>query len=194
MAEARSSAHPRRLCWRRTASGAPAAGMRRSERHGVAVDLARRDVDDSFDPARSAAWAMSSAPPRLVEKKSLGFRNEYGIAICAPRWKTTSIPAIACWTDSASRRPPNLTSTCGRVRRREPVQRPSIATRVVPTKCAHVGAPLRERHRDRAADEPAAAGDQRVSTCPRNPTCLPYRDGRRPTGSCRRATSRFDHC
>ena len=59
----------------------------------------------STPPAR-AAWRTFSVPTTLTATYSRGWRNEYGIGITAPRWKTIARPSTACATASPSARSP----------------------------------------------------------------------------------------
>ena len=66
-------------------------------------------------PADRAASRACSVPDTFVSMNDCGAAYEYGIAMRAARWNTTSTPSVAAATKRASRMSPRRMSRAARV-------------------------------------------------------------------------------
>ena len=93
----------RRVRGLRVAADAPPrsarSGRSRTPRCSTSARPARRR-------RRARPGGRSACPSTLTATYSRGWRNEYGIGITAPRWKTIARPSTACATASPSARSP----------------------------------------------------------------------------------------
>ena len=98
---------------------------------GRAVDLARRRVDQASDAGAAGRLEhVERAADVGVDERGSAATYEYGIAISAARWNTTSTPSVARSTTRASRMSPNRSvDAVSDVRRTpRPASRPSRAS------------------------------------------------------------------